>query len=489
MSRVKTIITTDMEVDDMNSLIHLCLYLNNIDVLGIIYTSSQYHFNGDGIHTLGEITPNYRCSGPNGLVRPRAVHGPDPEAVNCKSFRPFEEGWIERLWQNEYAQAYPYLIQHDSRYPSPEYLLSITKYGNIEFEGDVRFDTEGSDMIRDILMQDNDDVIYLQSWGGINTIVRALLSIYERYGNGPDWERIRDKVSAKTRISGLINQVGQDNSYLDNRINELYPDIEILRAEFGYGGYLYSKNVQQDCWHMFTGSWMRNNIQEGNGPLMESYHLMGDGKYVKGEAEIYQFGINPVLDFGKPGIPPAYFEKYEFLGEGDSNTYIDLLDFGFRGTENYGYGTLMGVISSNKHPLVKNRYSVTENPFLQVYQQDWAGRAKWCCRSYEQANHAPEIMIEEKDIIAAAGQDVHVSAKVYDPDGDNVSVSWEFYHNFSNYQGERKIDTVLSRNCNFTFTVPEDAKPGDYFTLTLRAVDDNEVPMTAIGQVIIKTGE
>ena len=40
MSKVRTIITTDMEVDDMNSMIHLCLYLNEINLLGVVYTSS-----------------------------------------------------------------------------------------------------------------------------------------------------------------------------------------------------------------------------------------------------------------------------------------------------------------------------------------------------------------------------------------------------------------------------------------------------------------
>lgn len=54
----RVIITTDMEVDDMNSVIHLALYLNHIDLEAMVYTSSQYHFQGDGVHTLGEINPH-----------------------------------------------------------------------------------------------------------------------------------------------------------------------------------------------------------------------------------------------------------------------------------------------------------------------------------------------------------------------------------------------------------------------------------------------
>lgn len=41
----RVIVTTDMEVDDMNSLVHLALYLNLLDVQAVVYTASQYHFS------------------------------------------------------------------------------------------------------------------------------------------------------------------------------------------------------------------------------------------------------------------------------------------------------------------------------------------------------------------------------------------------------------------------------------------------------------
>ena len=57
------IVTTDMEVDDMNSLVHLALYLNLLDVQAVVYTASQYHFLGDGVHTLGEVNSHWRTKG------------------------------------------------------------------------------------------------------------------------------------------------------------------------------------------------------------------------------------------------------------------------------------------------------------------------------------------------------------------------------------------------------------------------------------------
>ena len=43
----RTVITTDGEVDDMNSVIRALLYSNEMDIAGIVITSSGYHYAGD----------------------------------------------------------------------------------------------------------------------------------------------------------------------------------------------------------------------------------------------------------------------------------------------------------------------------------------------------------------------------------------------------------------------------------------------------------
>jgi hypothetical protein len=79
--KTRFILTTDGECDDYNSLHHLLLYANDFDFAGIIYSASTYHSQGDGAHTLGEITRDYICAGEN----------PD----QLKEYRPQEMGWIE----------------------------------------------------------------------------------------------------------------------------------------------------------------------------------------------------------------------------------------------------------------------------------------------------------------------------------------------------------------------------------------------------------
>ena len=42
----RVIVTTDMEVDDMNSLVHLALYLNVLDVQAVVYRLRSITFLG-----------------------------------------------------------------------------------------------------------------------------------------------------------------------------------------------------------------------------------------------------------------------------------------------------------------------------------------------------------------------------------------------------------------------------------------------------------
>lgn len=204
MPRPRAIVTTDMEVDDMNSAIHLALYLNLIDVEAFVYTASQYHFLGDGVHALGEVNPHWRTKGRRAYEWGTVPREPDPKAGELTSYRPFPAHWLEDLWTGEYAEAWPYLQENaaaagEPPFPSPEDLLARTYMGNAAFEGDVREATPGSRVIEAAIMGDDPRPLWLLSWGGMNTIVRALMSIAGRWQNTPKWGA---SSAASTRRSG-----------------------------------------------------------------------------------------------------------------------------------------------------------------------------------------------------------------------------------------------------------------------------------------------
>ena len=483
-NKLRTVITTDVECDDMNSMIHLCLHLNELDVAGIIYTSSQFHFNGDGVSTLGATAKSFRCAGKHSACAPE----------DLKEYRPFEEGWIENLFQNEYAAVYPNLVKHDSDYPSPEEMLSCIHYGNIAFEGDVRFETDGSKVLKEMFLDDDERTLYVQSWGGINTVVRALMSIEEEYKDTDQWQSVYEKVCRKIRILGVINGVGQDNSWKDHAA-DLWKDVIMLRSEFPYGMFFSSVRTQADSIHTYKAEWLKKNIKFDHGPLMQKTILMGDGTYIKGEQDESQFGLITYIDWGIPGFPRVDFDQYDWLGEGDSMCWVCLLPNGLRGLEDGRYGTVVGrMYKDGESVLPAYDYLQGEegnvNPFLYAFQKEWASRADWCVKPYEDCPHPPVINAKETEICAKPGETVSFSVCVKDADGKGVKTCWFLYRAGTQYSGKADDLRVWHLTEPETrFTVPKDAQEGDVFVFCLAAETEGFPSFTRYAEIAVHVKE
>ena len=143
--QTRVLITTDLEVDDMNGLILSLMFADQYDIAGIVWTAGMYHFNGDGgLHTLGQITPNFRCNAQHCEHRVKT-------AADLTEYRPVDPTWLPRILDC-YEADYALMSKNNPNYPTPDYIRSITKVGNIEFEGDYRFETEGSNFIMKLIL-------------------------------------------------------------------------------------------------------------------------------------------------------------------------------------------------------------------------------------------------------------------------------------------------------------------------------------------------
>ena len=141
-ARPRVLITTDGEIDDECSMVRFLLYANEFDIEGIITTSSQYHWQG------------HKWAG---------------------------DDWVQPFLK-AYAKVHPNLIRHDSAYPTPEFLQARTFLGNVKAEGEMEEVTPGSERIVEVLLDESDSrPIWIQAWGGTNTIARALKTIEERH--------------------------------------------------------------------------------------------------------------------------------------------------------------------------------------------------------------------------------------------------------------------------------------------------------------------
>ena len=218
-AKPRVVITADPELDDNNTIIRAILYSSDVKFEGLIYVSSQFHWKGDGRGTTQYIAD-----------REYTRLGLCP----CTSWRfSPDERFIDDI-VDAYTKAYPNLKVHDSDYPSPEQLRSKIKWGNVDFDGDFSKDTDGSNLIRSLLLDAEPGPLYVTAQGGESTIARALKSIYDEYAKTPQWEAIREKVSRKLIVIPSGDQDGTERAYIRPNWPEVR-EFEFSGVDFGYG--------------------------------------------------------------------------------------------------------------------------------------------------------------------------------------------------------------------------------------------------------------
>lgn len=492
----RAIVMTDGEVDDMDSLVRLLLYTNEVDLAGIIQTSATLRWRGS------------------------------EDAPNDAGRYPYR--WPGSEWKHEIVEAYEEVYEnlrvHDSSYPTPNYLKSITMDGNVDYANDMSKSTDGSNLIKEAILDvafDRDTrSLSLQAWGGPVTAARALKEIEDEYKDTPQWEDIYNKICDKV----VLNVCGFQDSTYDTYIGLAYPDMKAVNI--GFGVFAYSTNNQgtPGMQERLSGAWYEEHIEFNHGALLDKYITTGDGTYLEGEVHGSQYGSNEDL-LNNPNVFGGAKERYHFISEGDSPTYFHLLDNGLREQEGENYGgwagryvkqnaTLNGITLSKRYSSSKD-YATTEraNPNLAIgqvenaqirwteqIQNDFARRADWCVAdSYEKANHRPNLAIAEGlDIIAAPGERVTLNAITSDPDGDRVSVNWWHYYEAGKEIAGSAGNTPLVINGSESnakktnkavFTIPKDAKKGDTFHIIATAEDDGAHNMAYNQRIIVTVGD
>ena len=486
--RLRTIITQDAEVDDQNSLRHFLFYANEVELQGIVQTSSKFHWIG---------VP--------GAVRPETRQGDDFGFEESGPYdRPYRwpgTDWMQKVI-DDYEKDYPNLCRQSEGYPTPDELRRITKVGNIGYEGEMEAPSEGSELIRRRILDDDPRPLYLQVWGGTNTIARALLDIRLEYEGSPDWPLLHKRLSEKV----IITACGEQDPCYRTYIAEEWPDIAFIKTlqmqSYAYPWYLMPEGESKDS---LRSGFMKREILNNKSALAAGYCTWMDGKRYPGEGEDAQFGANPNIAkewFGaKMGLPTP--EPYDFLSEGDSPTFFPLLDFGFRTLESFSYGGVAGRYhpvdgekNSRGQPL--NLWNVCEDsyrdrdgktwqvesmwPYVADLQRDFAARVAWAAG--EPAEHAPTLMIADGlDRRATPGETLTVRAAAENSDGLPVSLSFRVYPE-AGAAWSSELVLALSDSAA-AFTIPPFAAPGDRLHIIVKAQAGGRYRLVRYQQVIV----
>ena len=451
--RPRIIVTSDGEIDDQCSMIRFLLYANEWDIEGIITSSSQYHWQG------------HKWAG---------------------------DDWIEPDL-DAYEKVYPNLLKHESGYPTPEYLRSITLLGNVKAEGEMEEITAGSQLIVNVLLDETDNrPVWLQAWGGVNTIARALKTIQEEHPEKMEY------VANKIRMYLIWEQDATFQDYIKPNWGK-YNILTIISDQFIAYFYNWKEYLPEKEQSYLVGSWMNENILKGHGPLCAEYKA-----HVEGAKDEFDDG-----DFRSEGDSPAFLhniqtglrnmESPDWGGWGGrfvkirNNEWLDpVLEADYEYPEGRWY-TSSAWGRQRLKKKIPNDAALTEylKPtwrWIEVLQNDFAARADWCVKSFEEANHPPVVKLNhDLDLFVQMGSTVEVSAKgTSDPDGNELSYSWWQYKEADSFRGIIKIQNQDKQDASFV--VPVDAKKGVTIHLICE-VKDNGLPQLTRYQRVVVTVE
>ena len=403
VTRHRLIVLTDIEADpdDSQTLVRLLLYSNEIDIEGLVATTSTHQRT---------------------RVAPETIH----KIIDA------------------YAKVQPNLLKHDPNFPEADVLHDLVKQGiPIYGMGAVGegFDSEGSDWIIQVLEKDDDRPIWVSVWGGPNTLAQALWKIRETKN-----AREADRLIGKLRVYTISDQ-DDSGPWMRKEFSGLFYVV----SPGSYGAATWSailRNIPGANNDVISNNWITENIQQDHGPLGAQYPDVAYG--MEGDTpswlSLIPTGLNPFWDdhpdYGGWGgryelyipDPPTQSPGMQRMDspEPESRPIWTNADDTYRPRiPNY----IGRAIVPDTAEYTGNH--VTLWRWREDFQNDFAARMDWSVMSYEEANHPPVAKINQPaEFIVKSGDIFKLDADgSYDPDGDALSYWWFQYPEAGSYEG------------------------------------------------------
>jgi hypothetical protein len=124
--------------------------------------------------------------------------------------------------------------------------------------------------------------------------------------------------------------------------------------------------------------------------------------------------------------------------------------------------------------------------WIDALQNDFAARADWCVKSYQEANHPPAVVLTNAlDLKVRPGATVKLSARgTSDPDGDALKYHWWQYREAGTCDGTIEIQDAGKPEASFT--VPGGAGKGKTIHVICEVTDNGTPPLTRYQRVVAR---
>jgi hypothetical protein len=430
----RVIATTDGEKDDKSTMVRFLMYSSDFDVAGIVQVNSRYQEVGHS-----------------------------------------NEKWVEKEI-GLYSQTLANLRKHNPDYPDPAKLSAVVKVGNENGadEGDKKSSpteystkaTEGSTHIINVLLDNDERPVHVNSWGGANTTAWALYEI-KTTRTPAEFE----KAVKKIRIYCIWYQ-DNGGQWIENNI----PEAKIYEAydwddTWDYGSL---KDVNPAEVKAFMDqSWFKANVGAGHGPLGE--YAQANQNYVS------------------EGDTPAFLP----LINNGLNQHIDYTWGGWGGRGIYDKAGSNGHMTDGERGKNKN-FLPDDGANQKNYwrwiintSKDFAARMDWAVTAdFTKANHAPKAQIvgELQRTVAVGEKVVLDGTPSSDPDaGQKLSFKWWHYKEvgMSAKTGAKEVTLENATTPVASFT-PTESEKGKELHMLLEVKDDGTPDLMNWKRVIVK---
>jgi hypothetical protein len=437
----RMIVLTDIspanhEPDDMESMIRLLVHADLFEIEGLIATTgwSYSQATTNSLNLINEVIDAYEKDLPNLLKR---------------------SGQTDFL-SDESRQEIGY-------WPSPDYLRSRAVMGS-KNRGQSHIgegnDSPGSKLIIQIAGESDDRPVWVQAWGGGNTLAQAIWRVRE--------EQDEDELKTFLHKIRMYTITDQDRDYRSGTPFDI-SSHQWMRREFKKDLFF----IWDECAWRFQNGTGKSNWDEYETHIQKHGNL-GD--------------IYPKYKYGVEGDTPAFLyimpvglNNPDIPGQGSWGGYFEWA----KGPDNetYAYTNHQNPAKDNCYKLEKHFYEATFNNF--AARMDWAKDGA--------GNRNPVVAVngdEGMDIITLASQQgmpVTLDAsESHDPDGDDLTFNWWIISGPGTYTQNIKI--LNNNTSRATVEVPEKSA-GKTFHVICEVTDDGTPNLTSYRRIIFEPVE